>query len=353
MTQRERRLKALLDEKVLLYNRPAFIEKDPVSIPHLFVQRQDIEIAGLFAAVLAWGNRTSIINNCRRLLGWMDNRPYEFVLHHEDSDLRPFLQFAHRTFNATDLLYFLHFLQYHYRRFDSLEDAFLPGVPLQGDAGSGQLLCNRDAGDSIGNSTSRGAAKHRRGTGLQRTRPPIEQPAGATGRGSEFAGPGPGQATESTAGEASAVRSGGGRSVRFAPADLKKYSGDSVEQALISFHNYFFSLEHPERTRKHIATPARKSACKRLNMYLRWMVRNDGQGVDFGLWRRFAPSQLVCPLDVHVARVAHRLGLIPDGRSNWSNALTLTARLRAFRPEDPAIYDYALFGLGAEERLGR
>jgi uncharacterized protein (TIGR02757 family) len=251
-----RRLKNLLDEKVRLYNQPSFIERDPISIPHQFTKKQDIEISGLFAAVLAWGNRTTIINNCNKLMGWMDNSPHDFILNHKDYELKPFMHFAHRTFNATDLLYFLSFLQYHYQQHDSLEQAFTPG----------------------------------------------------------------------------------------------KYTDETVERALIHFHDYFFSIEHPERTRKHIATPARKSACKRINMYLRWMVRRDSHGVDFGTWKKIKMSQLVCPLDVHVGRVAHRLGLIENENANWQNALHLTAKLRQLDPHDPAVYDYALFGLGMAER---
>jgi uncharacterized protein (TIGR02757 family) len=251
-------IKKLLDEKLRLYNKPSFIEKDPVSIPHMFTLKQDREIAGLFAAVLAWGNRTSIINNCKKLMDWMDNQPYDFILHHKDTDLKPFIHFTHRTFNATDLLYFIYFLQYHYSNHETLEDAFTPG---------------------------------------------------------------------------------------------KKYNHENVEQALIHFHNYFFSIEHPERTRKHISTPARKSACKRINMYLRWMVRKDGHGVDFGIWNKIKPAQLICPLDVHVARVAHRLGLLDNNQSNWANATKLTEYLKQFNPKDPAAYDYALFGLGVMERF--
>jgi len=251
-------LKKLLDDKVKLYNQPAFIEKDPIVIPHAFKKKQDIEIAGLFAAVLAWGNRTSIINSSNKIMGWMDNAPHDFILNHKDTDLKKMLSFAHRTFNPTDLLYFIQFLQYHYSGHNSLEDAFAPG---------------------------------------------------------------------------------------------KSYKEDTVEQALIYFHNYFFSIEHPERTRKHISTPARRSACKRINMYLRWMVRRDNKGVDFGLWKKISPRQLVCPLDVHVARVAHRLGLIDNEKSNWANALHLTYQLRELKPEDPAVYDYALFGLGMAERF--
>ena len=251
-----RRLKNLLDEKVRLYNQPSFIERDPISIPHQFTKKQDIEISGLFAAVLAWGNRTTIINNCNKLMIWMDHAPHDFILNHKDPELKPFMHFSHRTFNASDLLYFLSFLQYHYRQHDSLEQAFTPG----------------------------------------------------------------------------------------------KYTDETVERALIHFHNYFFSVEHPERTRKHIATPARKSACKRINMYLRWMVRKDGHGVDFGIWKKIKMSQLVCPLDVHVGRVAQRLGLIENEKANWQNALHLTDQLRQLNPQDPAVYDYALFGLGMAER---
>lgn len=258
MDEHLRGLKNLLDEKVRLYNQPSFINGDPVAIPHSFSKKQDIEIAGLFAAVLAWGNRTSIINNCRKLMQLMDNAPHDFVLHHKETDLKRFLGFVHRTFNATDLLYFISFLQYHYRSYPSLEDAFVPA---------------------------------------------------------------------------------------------KKYEHENVEQALIHFHKYFFSIEHPERTRKHIATPLRNSACKRLNMYLRWMVRKDKQGVDFGLWKKINPRQLICPLDVHVARVAFRLELIDSDKSNWTNTMQLTYRLKQLNPGDPAVYDYALFGLGMAERF--
>jgi uncharacterized protein (TIGR02757 family) len=251
-------VRRLLDEKILLYNTPAFIAADPVSIPHRFSKQQDIEISGLFAATLAWGNRTTIINNCHRLMAWMDNAPHEFILYHQPADLKPMLGFAHRTFNATDLLYFIEVLQRHYTNHASLEDAFTTGSLLQ-------------------------------------------EP--------------------------------------------------TIEQALVHFHNYFFSTEHPDRTRKHVSTPARGSACKRLCMYLRWMVRNDNAGVDFGIWKKISPAQLICPLDVHVARVAYRLRLISREAADWRCAVELTTTLRQWRPNDPAVYDYALFGLGMAERF--
>ncbi|KYG75685.1 MULTISPECIES: TIGR02757 family protein [Roseivirga] len=125
----------------------------------------------------------------------------------------------------------------------------------------------------------------------------------------------------------------------------------SVEQGLVRFHEDFFSLPNaPHRTKKHIATPARKSACKRINMFLRWMVRQDNKGVDFGLWKRIQPSQLVCPCDVHVERVARRFYLITRKQTDWQMAMELTANLKEFDPIDPVKYDFALFGLGVEEK---
>ena len=192
MQHADDQLKALLDNRVKLYNQIDFIAADPIAIPHRFSKKQDIEIAGLFAAVLAWGNRKSIINSCNKLLDWMDNDPHTFILHHTDQDLKKMLQFAHRTFNATDLLYFIERLHLHYQHHESLESLFIsPNIKQEAD------VCN----------------------------------------------------------------------------------------ALIHFHDAFFSIEHPVRTKKHLASPAKKTACKRINMYLRWMVRKDDAGVDFGIWK--------------------------------------------------------------------
>ena len=266
------KLQAFLDRKVAEYNRPAFIADDPICVPHSYTRRQDIEIAGFFAAMFAWGNRTTIIGKARSLMQLMDDAPYEFVLQHKEKDLRRLLGFKHRTFNATDLLYFIEFFRHHYSRYDSLEDAFL--LPWEMAAGGG-------------------------------------------------------------------VRDGG------VPG-----GGWNAEAALSAFYPYFFSLEDaPPRTRKHIATPARRSGCKRINMFLRWMVRRDDQGVDFGLWRRIPVSRLVCPVDLHVARVAHRFGLLDRPGSDWSAALQLTEQLLNFDSEDPVKYDFALFGLGVMEKF--
>ncbi|HMV10603.1 MAG TPA: TIGR02757 family protein [Cyclobacteriaceae bacterium] len=247
-------LKEFLDEKVAKYNQPGFIADDPVSIPHRFTKKQDIEIAGLFAATLAWGQRKTIIRKCSELMDRMDNEPHAFVTNHSDNDLKPFLDFKHRTFNATDTLYFIEFLRSFYKKHKSLEDAFL--VPS-----------------------------------WDRT----------------------------------------------------------VENGLIAFHNIFFGLpDFPTRTKKHVATPARGSTCKRLVMYLRWMVRQDNNGVDFGIWKNISPSQLVCPCDLHVDRVARKLKLIKRKQTDWQTALELTDQLRKFDGNDPVKYDFALFGLGIE-----
>ncbi len=249
-------LQSFLDDKVIEYNRPEFIVPDPISIPHRYATKQDIEIAGLFAAVLAWGQRKTIINKCLELMQLMDDAPHDFIRNHEETDLKRFLHFKHRTFNATDTLYFIAFLRQFYAQHDSLEDAF----------------------------------------------------------------------------------------ARFlTPAE------ETIEKALIGFRELFFSLEFaPARTRKHISTPAVKSACKRLNMFLRWMVRKDNCGVDFGLWTRIRPSQLVCPCDVHVARVARHFKLIQRPPLDWQTAVELTKNLRRFDANDPVKYDFALFGLGVE-----
>lgn len=251
-------LKNFLDLKTAEYNQIGFIESDPIVIPHQYSRREDIEITGFWAAMLAWGQRKTIINKCNELFELMDHAPYEFITKHQDSDLKRFLTFKHRTFNDIDTLYFIEALRRIYTELDSLEDAFLLGLNT---------------------------------------------------------------------------------------------NDQHVGPALISFHDYFFDSEHaPPRTRKHVATPKRKSACKRLNMFLRWMVRVDDTGVDFGLWKRIQPSQLVCPCDLHVDRVARNLGLINRKSTDWEMALELTEALRQFDPEDPVKYDFDLFGLGIEER---
>lgn len=248
-------IKKILDQKVLEYNTTPFIARDPISVPHQFSKKQDIEIAAFFAATFAWGNRSTIINKANELMTLMDKSPHQFMLQHQESDLKRMVHFVHRTFNAHDLFYFIHFLSVHYRQSDSLESAFLP------------------------------------------------------------------------------------------------FGADTMKERLIHFQKYFFSMEHLHRTEKHVSTPAKNSACKRLNMFLRWMVRKDKAAVDFGIWSRISMQELICPLDVHVCEVAHRLGLLKGTKANWQEAENLTKILKELDVEDPVKYDFALFALGAEERF--
>ena len=179
-------LKEYLDTQVERFQKTAFIQDDPIIVPHRYQKSQDIEITAFWTAMLAWGQRKTIINKSEELFALMDHAPYDFIVNHQESDRKRFLNWKHRTFQPTDTLYFLEFLQYHFKKFDSLESSFS----------------------------------------------------------------------------------------NFMSAD-----DPNVEFALKGFHQYFFSLEHaPARTRKHIATPLRKASCKRLNMFLRWMVRPAESG---------------------------------------------------------------------------
>jgi len=254
-------LKEFFDRKVDEYNQPSFIFDDPVSIPHRFTKKQDIEIAGFFAAIFSWGNRRTIIKKSLQLMELMSNSPFDFILNHKEKDLKGLLGFRHRTFKDEDLLYFVRFFHMHYRSNSSLESAFLPVNRMEESGGSSW-----------------------------------------------------------------------------------------AEHSLNQFHQYFFSIEDvPARSRKHIASPARHSSCKRLNMFLRWMVRKDNRGVDFGIWQAISQQHLICPIDIHVARVARRFGLLTRNQADWKAALELTTHLRSLDENDPVKYDYALFGLGVLE----
>ncbi|BDC98354.1 TIGR02757 family protein [Persicobacter psychrovividus] len=253
-------LQQLLDTHFEQFHQPDFIPHDPISIPHRFRKKQDIEISGFIAAVLAWGQRKTIINKCTELMERMDNAPHDFILHHQSADLKKLLGFKHRTFNEEDLLYFVDFLKYCYKEHNSLEEWF----------------CLKDALDA-----------------------------------------------------------------------------PNIERGLIYFNEAFTQRDtFPQRTGKHVATPARKSACKRINMYLRWMVRSAEGGVDFGLWKKISPAQLICPCDVHVDRIARRLDLLTRKQTDWLAAVELTENLKAFDPLDPVKYDLALFGIGVNEKNG-
>jgi uncharacterized protein (TIGR02757 family) len=250
-------LKEFLDEKAELYNTPSFIEADPLSIPHRYSRKEDIEIAGFLAATIAWGNRKGIVTNANRMMQMMDDAPYDFVIQHRPKDLKRLKGFVHRTFNEVDFEYFIKSLRHIYSEHGGLEQVF--------------------------------------STGLQQHQ--------------------------------------------------------NLQHSISQFKKVFFEIEHPERTRKHLSDPITGSSAKRINMYLRWMVRQDKKGVDFGIWKSISPSTLSIPLDVHTGNVSRKLGLLQRKQSDSKAVAELDEALRKMDPQDPVKYDFALFGLGAIEKF--
>ncbi len=254
----ESELKKLLDQAVDRYNRPDFIESDPIQIPHRYGKKEDIEIAGFLASTIAWGQRKTIINNAKRLMDWMDDSPHDFIINHSPKDLKRFEPFVHRTFNSDDCITYMTILQKIYRQHGGLEKVLLKAFDQESkDSGSGW---NR-------------------------------------------------------------------------------------------FKSFFFSFPHLSRTQKHLPDPLKGSAAKRMNMYLRWMVRDDSQGIDFGIWKSWSTADLYIPLDVHTSNVGRKLGLLERKQNDWKSVVELTNRLKEFDPIDPIKYDFALFGLGAFEKF--
>ena len=249
-------LKEFLDEKVILYNSPKFIESDPIQIPHLFTKKEDIEIAAFLTATISWGNRTMIIKNALKMMELFDNAPYDFVLNHQESDLKSLEGFVHRTFNAIDLRQFIKSLQNIYNKHQGLE----------------KVLSIKD--------------------------------------------------------------------------EAKTY-----KVAIHHLKQVFFEVAHQQRTQKHISDPLKNSAAKRINMFLRWMVRNDTAGVDFGIWKTHSTENLSCPLDVHSGNVARKLKLLLRKQNDWKALSELDHNLRILDKKDPVKYDFALFGLGVFEKF--
>lgn len=240
----------LLEEKVQEYNSPKFIEADPISIPHQFDRKEDIEIAGFLVAIIAWGQRKTILNNGEKLLQMMEYSPYDFIVNHSKKDLKAAKTFVHRTFNGIDLCFFLSQLQRIYKEQGGLEAAFCNSKTL------------------------------------------------------------------------------------------------SVKEKIAHFKEQFFQAPHELRTTKHLADPNKGSTAKRLNMFLRWMVRNDNVGVDFGIWKGIDTKDLMLPLDVHTGNVGRQLGLLTRKQNDWRAVEEITKNLRKFDPIDPVKYDFALFGMG-------
>lgn len=248
-------IKSFLDFKVEQYNNPEFIETDPIFIPHQFSKKEDIEISGFLTATIAWGNRKSILVNASRMMALLDNAPFDFVMNHEQSDLKSLENFVHRTFNGSDLQFFITSLQNIYLNHEGPEEIF-----------------------------------------------------------SNYA--------------------------------LK----DNLQPAIHEFRKIFFQIDHLDRTKKHVSDPFKNSAAKRINMFLRWMVRKDHAGVDFGIWKQITPSQLSCPLDIHSGNTARKLGLLSRKQNDAKALQELDLSLRKLDRQDPVKYDFALFGLGVFEK---
>lgn len=125
----------------------------------------------------------------------------------------------------------------------------------------------------------------------------------------------------------------------------------TLQPAISAFKKVFFEIEHLKRAEKHLSDPLQQSAAKRINMFLRWMVRKDNCGVDFGIWKSLQPSQLSCPLDVHSGNVARKLNLLTRKQNDGKALAELDEQLRLLDPIDPVKYDFALFGLGVFEHF--
>lgn len=254
------KLHALLEEKYALYNQTTFIESDPISIPHQFAKKEDIEIAGFITATIAWGQRKAIIRQAKKIMAALQGSPYNFIMNASEKELYQAAQHCiYRTFNPDDALAFLYALRNIYRKHNGLEAVFLKGY----------------------------------------------------------------QTT------------------------------NQITDALIYFREVFFTTDHLKRTQKHVANIQKGSSGKRLNMYLRWMVRKDDMDVDFGLWKKIKMADLMLPLDVHTGNTSRLLGLLNRKQNDWKSVEEVTAKLRTFSPDDPIKYDFSLFGIGVFEGVGK
>lgn len=250
-------LKAYLNRLVDRFETRAFIAEDPISIPHGFDDPRDQEVIGLYAALLAWGRRQTVLNKMEELCERMDYAPFRFVRDFDpERDASALDGFKHRTFQPIDAFWFTHNLSAVLAQHGTVEALFADHLP-----------------------------------------PDV----------------------------------------------------NDVGPAIQGFSTTILSIspQTPDRLRKHLARPEAGSACKRLNMYLRWMVRAGP--VDLGIWTRITPDQLLLPLDVHSGRQARALGFIDRKSNDWKAVQRLTAVCRRLCPEDPARYDFAFFGPGAHD----
>jgi uncharacterized protein (TIGR02757 family) len=250
-------MKHYLDLLSKKFNNRSFIPDDPVSIPHRFNERYDIEISGFLAATIAWGRRDLILRSANNLIEMMDNEPYRFITSASEKEIFRLKKFVHRTFNGEDAVTFIDCLRRIYLNYGSLENVLLEGSDASG----------------------------------------------------------------------------------------------SLKESLVHLHKTFFSVPHHAGSERHLSDVSKGSAGKKLNMFLRWMVRSDDCGVDFGIWKGISPSWLFIPLDLHAGNTARSLGLLTRKQNDWKAVEELTSVLRGFDPEDPVKYDFALFGAGVNKEM--
>jgi len=256
MKMTEKEIFDFLNEKADGYNQPSYIESDPLQIPHRYELKQDVEISAFLAATIAWGNRKSIIKDAEKIMDFMGNSPYDFIMNTRENHFSKIRDKAiHRTFNGEDLLEFSMNLKRLYQHQNSLSYYF-----------------------------------------------------------------------------------------------KTKTEEENFYHALERFRSEFLRDKN-HRSRKHVSSTYKNSAAKRLMMFLRWMVRKDSKGVDLGIWNDLNPAKLSCPLDVHSGRVARSLGILNRKQNDWKAVEELDIVLRKYNSSDPAIYDFALFGLGISNEL--
>jgi len=246
-------VKEILDDCIERYNHIHFIESDPISIPHRFKKRQDIEVSALMTALISWGNRKAILKAASAWMEIMEDDPYRFVCEANDAEIRTLSKKIYRTFQSSDIEDLVLALRHIYQQHKSLEELFVPGFAQQGS-----------------------------------------------------------------------------------------------KEAIIGFRNAMLAFDHQSRFEKHIANPAQNGAAKRINMFLRWMVRRDSHKVDFGIWDNITMSKLSIPLDVHTGNISRKLGILNRSQDDWRAVEELDGLLRKWRPDDPVAYDFALFGMGVE-----
>ena len=248
----DRKLKTILDESCLKYECPEFIFDDPISIPHEFSIKEDIEVSAFLTSIISWGKRSEILKHAHLLMQMLRYSPCDFVCTASQKELEKLKTFYYRTLNGDDMLEIVLALRQICKE-GSIEKMF-----------------------------------------------------------------------------------------------VAKYEGESLVDRMARFYG-FLREKLSARARKHLSSMDVGSAGKRANMFLRWMVRSNAKGVDFGIWKAVLSSELFLPIDVHVANIARRFNLTKRKANDRKTVEEVTSILREFCPEDPVKYDFALFSLDMDK----